>query len=141
VHLLEKVGPEALRVYAAAMEHRRSFGSWPSASVVAELARREGASVGASLVLTRYELFSETGLPVRLDGEGLFLGPAIVHDAQTLWAIAARGGTPAVRLVAYYGKPIPRHTIQAWARAWDMQAEVEREESVRISGPTLPRAG
>jgi hypothetical protein len=127
VHLLEKVGPEALRVYAAALEHRRSFGSWPSAGVVAELARREGASVGASLVLTRYELLSETGQPVRLDGEGPFLGPAIVHDAETLWAIAARGGTPVVRLVAHYGRPIPRHEVQQWARAWDMQAELERE--------------
>jgi hypothetical protein len=126
VHLLEKVGPEALRVYAAALEHRRAFGEWPSAEVVAELARREGASVGASLVLTRYELPSETGNPVRLDGEGPFLGPAVVRDAETLWAIAARGGTPVVRLVAHYGKTIPRHQVEQWARAWEMQAEVER---------------
>ena len=24
-----------------------------------------------------------------------------------------------------YGKPIPKHTIQAWARSWEIQAEVE----------------
>ncbi len=84
--------------------------------------------MGASLLLTRYELPCEIGQPVRLDGEDFFLGPIVVHDAETLWAIAARGGTPAVRLIAHYRRPIPRRAVQEWARAWDMQAEVERSE-------------
>ncbi len=89
--LLARLGPKVLRVLAAALEHQRAHGGLPSAEVVAELAKAEGASVGASLVMVRREIENENGHVVPLDGYSLAYRHGIVRDAETCIALEIRG--------------------------------------------------
>jgi hypothetical protein len=84
------LGPEVLRVLAAALVYERAHGERPSAEVVAELAREEGASVGASLVMVRREILDANGRACPLDGDRVFYGPGIVRDAVTCIALEIR---------------------------------------------------
>jgi hypothetical protein len=88
--------------------------------VVAELARREGASVGASLVLTRYELLAQDGRAVSLGGDPMYAPAAVVPDVETLWAILLRE-KPRVRLVGPDGAPIWTQDILRRAQAWEAE--------------------
>jgi hypothetical protein len=95
--LLARLGPKVLRVLAAALEHNRAHGGLPSAEVVAELAKAEGASVGASLVMVRREIENEDGRAVPLDGDSLAYGHGIVRDVETCIALEI-GGRPRIHL-------------------------------------------
>ena len=117
---LDKFTPGTLRVYAAALEHRRVHGHWPNTEQVLALAEAEGASVGATLVLTRYELLAEDGTVVPLGGDRAMHPPAIVHDAQTLHAILARGLATAI-LKSPQGKVMKHYKLEQWADAWEFQ--------------------
>lgn len=114
---LEQLSPETLRVYAACLEHRRRFGEWPSTRQVVALATSECASVGAALVLTRYELLAADGRVVPLGDSDT--PPAIVHDAQTIRAILARG-LPAAELRSPQGKRMLKSKLSSWASAWEL---------------------
>lgn len=87
---LAQLGPEVLRVLAAAIAYQRAHGELPSAEVVAELARAEGASVGASLVMVRREIPDAAGRPCPLGGERVSYGHGIVEDAATCIALEIR---------------------------------------------------
>ena len=89
--LLARLGPEVLHVLAAGLAFQRVHGELPSAEVVAELAKAEGASVGASLVMVRREIENEHGRTVPLDGDSLAYRHGIVRDAETCIALEIRG--------------------------------------------------
>jgi len=110
--LIHKLGPELLRVIAAAVAHERRFGSLPTAEQVASLAEAEGASVAASLVAVRWELFDPEGRVIPIDGQRVRFGPAIVADAETIWALEAfseRGIV--VTLTTTDGRRLPKRTL------------------------------
>ena len=117
--MIHKLGPELLRVIAAAVAHVRSFGEVPSAEHVAALAEAEGASVAASLVAVRWELFDAEGRIVPLGGQPALVGPAVVEDAATLWALesfSTRGIRVGFRTAE--GSVIPKHSLSLHASSW-----------------------
>jgi hypothetical protein len=97
-HHLGQLSPGTIRVYAAAIEHRRSFGEPPSADVVRALAREEGASEGAALVLCRW---------------------VVVHDRETLVAIICTDRLPRARVFLADGRPLPNRMLRTYADGWD----------------------
>ncbi len=90
LELLPRLGPEVLRVLAAAIAHERAHGELPSSEVVAALANAEGASVGASLVMVRREIHDASGRAIPLRGDRLYFGPGIVRDGETCIALEIR---------------------------------------------------
>lgn len=78
------LGPEVLRVVAAAISHERRFGEPPTARQVADIAADEGASLGASLVAVRWEIRTRGGYTASLSA-GHFEAPGIIEDDET-WA-------------------------------------------------------
>ena len=119
---LDRLSPATLRVYAAALEHRRTTGEPPSTELVVQMARAEGASVGAVLVLARYELLAADGkTPVPLGDYGW---PGVVEDVETIYAIFSRG-LPAAELVTPTGKTMEPRKLDGWAQAWEIQARMD----------------
>jgi hypothetical protein len=117
--LIHKLGPELLRVIAAAVAHERSFGSVPSAEQVVALAEAEGASADAALVAVRWELRNAKGEVVPLCGPRLYYGNVVVRDAATLWALEAfslRGIFVGLRTVE--GRVLPKHSLTLHAASW-----------------------
>jgi len=116
IHYLGQLSPEVIRVYAAALEHRRSFGEPPSADVVRRLAREEGASEGAALVLCRWEALSEHGTAISLAVADRWR--VIVHDRETLLAILATERLPRATLRLFDGRGVPNRMIRTYAEGW-----------------------
>lgn len=128
-HHLGLLSPELIRVYAASLEHRRSFGEPPSADVVRALAREEGASEGAALVLCRWEALSEDDRAIPL---GVAWGwRAVVHDRETLFAILATDRMPRVPLRLFDGRPVPNRMIRTYADGWAEATGPRRVAEVR----------
>jgi hypothetical protein len=117
-HHLGQLSPGTIRVYAAAIEHRRSFGEPPSADVVRALAREEGASEGAALVLCRWEAISQHGRAISLamQDPGWHV---VVHDRETLVAIICTDRLPRARVFLADGRPLPNRMLRTYADGWD----------------------
>ncbi len=88
--LLPMLGPEVLRVLAASIAFERASGEPPSAEVVERLAREQGASPGACLVMVRREIRDAQGRACPLGGDRVFFGPGIVRDRETCVALEIR---------------------------------------------------
>ena len=117
--LIHMLGPELLRVIAAAVAHERSFGEVPSAAQVVALAEAEGASADAALVAVRWELRNDEGEVVPLGGPRLCYGNVVVRDAATLWALesfSTRGIHVGLRTAE--GSVIPKHSLSLHAATW-----------------------
>jgi hypothetical protein len=63
---------------------------------------------------------AEDGVVVPLGGDRAIQPPAIVHDAQTLHAILARG-LPTAILKSPQGKVMKHYKLEQWADAWEFQ--------------------
>jgi len=85
-HTIADLGPEVLRVVAAAVAHERRFGEVPTAKQVADLAAGEGASPGASLAAVRWEIRTRAGRIASLSA-GVFEAPGLIEDDLTQVAI------------------------------------------------------
>lgn len=120
--LLERLPPEVWRVYAAALAHRRSLGEWPSAEAIVALAKAEGASPGAALVLTRFELLAADGSVVPLDGYADLTPAAVVPDAATGWAILVTDRHVFATLRAPEGYVIRQTRLRDWIDAREIEA-------------------
>ena len=117
--LLPRLGPEVLRVYAACVAFEEAHGDRPSAEVVVELAKEEGASVGACLVMVRWELFDREGNPCPLEGVRVFYGPVVVEDAETCIALEIRSGLGiSLRLEKPGGTRVNKHDLIAFTDLW-----------------------
>ena len=86
-HTIADLGPEVLRVVAAAVAHERRLGEVPTAKQVADLAAAEGASPGASLVAVRWEIRTRAGRIAPISA-GVFEAPGLVTDDLTRVAIS-----------------------------------------------------
>ena len=117
MYLLDQMTPETVRSFATALQHRRARGDWPSTDELRRIAEEHGASVGALLVLTRYELLAADGSTVPLSGDRVFYPPAVVSDNDTVKAILMRG-LPVARLKSSDGARIPNRVLSAWKDRW-----------------------
>lgn len=115
---LDKMSPETMRVFAAALEHRNQFREKPSAQQVIDLAEAEGASVGACLALVRYELLSADGEVVPLRGPAYEQPPAVLSDAETIYAVLCYG-RPGVILETPQRKRFRFDLLPGLAKAWE----------------------
>jgi hypothetical protein len=122
VFYLDRLSPATLRVYATALEHRRTTGEPPSTELVVNMARAEGASVGAVLVLTRYELLAPNGKSAVPLGD-FGWPPGVVEDVETIYAILSRG-LPAAEIVTPAGKTMEPRKLDGWAQAWEIQGRL-----------------
>lgn len=117
--LLPMLGPEVLRVLAAALAHERANGEPPSAEVVEELAREEGASPGACLVMVRREIRDADGRACPLGGPRVFWGPGIVRDRETCVALEIRALPHiSIRLERPSGARVNHLDLIGTAEAW-----------------------
>ncbi len=100
-HTIANLGPEVLRVVAAAIAHERRFGQLPSATHTLQIAEAEGASAGASLVAVRWEIRTRGGYIASLSA-GIHEAPGLIEDDLTRVAIdvfARDRGPVTIRLI------------------------------------------